>query len=78
MRRFLLALLSPPSGSQPPGPGAAQLYTQPELDALVAPIALYPDGLISDMLVASTFPDQVEAAAKLPKDAQPDESWDPT
>src|SRR3954466_3288822 len=58
-------------------PAQARLFNQPELDALVAPIALYPDGLVSDVLVAATHPDQVFAAAQLPKDAPADESWDP-
>src|SRR5688572_31057308 len=75
MRRFVFALLAALALFS--SPAQARIFTQPELDALVAPIALYPDGLISDILVASTFPDQVEAAAKLPKDAQPDESWSP-
>jgi uncharacterized membrane protein YgcG len=75
MRRFLLALLA---GLALSAPAQARLFTQPELDALVAPIALYPDGLISDILVASTYPDQVEAAARLPKDAPADESWNPS
>ena len=75
MRRFIFALLL--AGLVLPFQVQARLFTQPELDALVAPIALYPDGLISDILVASTFPDQVDAAARLPKDAQPDESWSP-
>jgi hypothetical protein len=30
-----------------------------ELDALVAPIALYPDSLLSLMLMASTYPLEV-------------------
>jgi len=33
--------------------------TAAELQALVAPIALYPDGLVAQILSASTFPDQV-------------------
>ena len=40
-----------------------RLYSQPELDALVAPIALYPDGVVSQVLEASTYPDQVAHAA---------------
>jgi hypothetical protein len=36
--------------------------TGPELQALVAPIALYPDALVAQVLSASTFPDQVAAA----------------
>ena len=40
-----------------------RLYSQPELDALVAPIALYPDSVVSQVLVASTYPEQVAHAA---------------
>jgi len=36
--------------------------TEKELQALVAPIALYPDPLVAQVLAASTFPDQVAAA----------------
>jgi len=34
-----------------------------ELQQLVAPIALYPDSLVAQILSAATFPDQVAAAA---------------
>ena len=47
-----------PAAPQPP-------YTQqaPEqLQQLVAPIALYPDSLVSQILAASTFPEQVVEA----------------
>ncbi|MGQ0655858.1 MAG: DUF3300 domain-containing protein [Betaproteobacteria bacterium] len=40
-----------------------RVYSQPELDALVAPIALYPDAVVSQVLVASTYPQQVAHAA---------------
>ena len=33
-----------------------------ELESLVAPIALYPDSLVAQVLTASTFPDQVAIA----------------
>jgi hypothetical protein len=33
-----------------------------QLDQLVAPIALYPDSLVAQILTASTYPDQVAAA----------------
>lgn len=48
----------------PPAPGA-QTHTQetPEqLQQLVAPIALYPDSLVAQILAASTFPEQVVEA----------------
>ena len=60
-----------------------------ELNSLVAPIALYPDALVAQVLGAATFPDQVSAADNfvhqnpslqgqqlmLAVDAQP---WDPS
>src|SRR3984957_11381723 len=42
------------------GQGTPQ--TAAELQALVAPIALYPDALVAQILSASTFPDQVAIA----------------
>lgn len=33
-----------------------------DLDALIAPIALYPDALVAQILGAATYPDQIEAA----------------
>jgi hypothetical protein len=78
MKRILLALASILALSTPVAHAQApHLYTQPELDALVAPIALYPDALITQVLMAARFPDQVAAASNLPRDAQPEGSWDP-
>lgn len=39
-------------------------YSNADLDTLVGPIALYPDPLLSNVVKASTYPDQVAAAAK--------------
>src|SRR5215470_167199 len=36
--------------------------TADQLSQLVAPIALFPDNLVAQVLAASTFPDQVTAA----------------
>src|SRR6478735_6369637 len=41
--------------------------TEDELDTLVAPVALYPDALLAQVLVASTFPLQVVEADRLIK-----------
>ncbi len=38
-------------------------YNQAELDALLAPIALYPDPLLSQVLMAATYPQDVAEAA---------------
>ena len=46
------------------GAAQAQGYTQAERDRLLAPIALYPDALLSQILMAATYPlDVAEAAA---------------
>jgi hypothetical protein len=37
-------------------------FSAPDLQKLVAPIALYPDALVAQVLGAATFPDQVQAA----------------
>src|SRR6516162_4856326 len=51
---------APASSSGYTGQGAP-LSTQ-DLDSLVAPIALYPDALVAQILSAATYPDQVAAA----------------
>jgi hypothetical protein len=47
-----------------PETAAAQAFNTEQLDALVAPIALYPDSLLTQILMASTFPLQVVEAAR--------------
>ena len=51
---------SSPASSGYPGQGAP-MSTQ-ELQSLVAPIALYPDALVAQILSAATFPDQIAVA----------------
>src|SRR5206468_9400948 len=41
-----------------------QLLSAEQLNPLVAPIALYPDALLSQVLVASTYPLEIVAAAQ--------------
>jgi hypothetical protein len=76
---------APPPGSQPP----AQLLSPQQLDDLVAPIALYPDPMLSQVLVASTYPlEVVEAQQWVQKnsgltgtalvDAAKAQNWDPS
>jgi len=38
-------------------------YDQAQLDSMLAPIALHPDGLVSQILIASTYPEEVQLAA---------------
>ena len=42
---------------------AQKVYSQQELDGLLAPIALQPDGVVSQVLIAATYPEDVAAAA---------------
>src|SRR6266852_5626107 len=55
---------------QPPGNqdqdqnSSYQPFSAEELDNLLSTIALYPDPLLAQTLVAATFPDQVEEAAR--------------
>jgi Protein of unknown function (DUF3300) len=66
----LLVITASPleAGAQQPAPadaggGAAPApFTANDLQQLVAPIALYPDALVAQVLGAATFPDQVQAA----------------
>ena len=44
-------------------PGQGVPATAEELQAVVAPIALYPDALVAQILSAATFPDQVAIAS---------------
>ena len=81
------AFQSDASISQPPPQTAQQSPEQ--LQQLVAPIALYPDALIAQILSAATYPDQVVEAGRWMeqhKDLKGDslakevdqQSWDPS
>lgn len=48
-------------------------YSNSDLDTLVGPIALYPDPLLTNVIKASTFPDQVLEASKTNSIS---DSWD--
>ena len=69
--------------------GDAQGFSQPQLDQLLAPIALYPDELISQILMASTYPLEVVQADRWAKQnkglkgdslatALENQAWDPS
>src|SRR5580700_7853235 len=99
---FLLAVMTIPVGANAqsssqtpsqtaPAPVAPEEYaplTADELDALVAPIALYPDALVAQVLGAATYPYEIVDAAFWMKDnstltgealakAVDEQSWDP-
>src|ERR1700693_2588599 len=69
--------------------GVTAPLAQPELDALVAPIALYPDELLAQVLMASTYPLEIVMAARFVQQnpsltgdaldqALRDQNWDPS
>ena len=57
------AVLAAPAAAQ-----EAKAFSNEQLDQMLAPIALYPDALLSQVLMASTYPADVVAAAKWSKD----------
>jgi len=65
---LLVMILTAPTGlwAQPPGESAAAeqkyTYSQEQIDQLLAPIALYPDPLLSQILMASTYPLEIVEA----------------
>src|SRR3569833_1275607 len=66
---------SPPAQSRQPGAAApapaqpqAELLKPEQLEALVAPIALYPDELLANVLAASTYPLEVVQADRWVKE----------
>lgn len=72
-----------------PVPTAAKTFSQEELDQLLAPIALYPDSLLAQILMASTYPLEVVRAERWVKEnenlqgdalakALEQQSWDPS
>jgi len=78
----------PPAASAAPAAGAAS-FSQQELDQLLAPIALYPDALLAQVLMASTYPLDVVSAERWVKanpgqkdkalqDALDKQPWDPS
>jgi uncharacterized membrane protein YgcG len=97
---FLLALSTAafmplPAAAQVPPPDAAASGPPPaplpqdKLDALLAPIALYPDQLLGQVLMASTYPLEVVEAARFAEqnrdlkgdaleNALKDKTWDPS
>jgi hypothetical protein len=63
----LLVLLLPGSialaQEYAPAPGRPA-FAQQQLDQMLAPIALYPDALLSQILMASTYPIEIVEAAR--------------
>jgi len=63
----MIAMLVLPSGvfaQDSEQPGQSERFKKEELAQMVAPIALYPDSLIADILMASTYPLEVVEAER--------------
>jgi hypothetical protein len=59
---FLILLLVAPPPVLGQGPGTPTPFRQEELDQMLAPIALYPDSLLAQVLMAATYPLEVVEA----------------
>jgi hypothetical protein len=92
------AKTAPPASAKPPaakpaaaapaaGAPAADKFVPDQLEQMVAPVALYPDSLLTQLFMASTFPIQIVQAArwlekhpglkeKALEDALKPETWD--
>jgi hypothetical protein len=75
--------------SAPPPPAQAAKQTPEQLQQLVAPIALYPDALVAQILAAATYPDEIGEAERWTQqhsklkgkklaDAVDKQYWDPS
>ena len=58
----VLVVMMVPYGAFGQGAGTAATFGPQELDQMLAPIALYPDSLLAQVLIAATYPDQVVEA----------------
>ena len=86
---LLTLLLVVPPGVMAQSGGGDKPFSQEQLDQLVAPIALYPDSLLAQIFMASTYPLEVVQAARWVKAnktlkadaltaALEKENWDPS
>jgi len=86
---LLMLLLAVPPGAIPQQSEANAVFKPEELEQLVAPIALHPDSLISQILMASTYPLEVALADRWVKQnaslkgdaltkALESQDWDPS
>ena len=57
------AATPPPAAAATPAPVKESVFSQEELDQMVAPLALYPDPLLAQVLMAATYPGDVADAA---------------
>src|ERR1700740_2419209 len=80
---------APPPGEAPAEQPAPARLSQQQLQELVAPIALYPDALVAQILAASAYPTQIVEAERFLQqnpnlkgkelgDAVDQQDWDPS
>ena len=86
---FLVFLMAAPPWTLAQSAEEPKAFKQEELDQILAPIALYPDDLLSQVLMASTYPLEVVQAERWVKqnkslkgdalaDALEKQDWDPS
>jgi hypothetical protein len=82
---YIVEPITEPASAQ----ASEQGFTQAELDQMLAPIALYPDALLSQVLIAATYPLEIVEAARWSRQnpqlsgedavaAVADREWDPS
>jgi hypothetical protein len=76
MRRLLPLLLACALPCLLQTPAIAQVRTDAELEAMLAPIALYPDAVLSNILAAAAHPAEIADAARAAGADNP--AWDPS
>ena len=80
---------APTPAAAAPSPAKEIVFSQEELDQMTAPVALYPDSLLAQVLMAATYPGNVADAvdwSKAHSDAKGDDAvrqvanqpWDPS
>jgi hypothetical protein len=86
---LMVALVAVPLRGTAQDPGQPAPFKKEEIEQLVAPIALYPDALVAQILMASTYPLEIVSAARWSKanpnvkgkaleDAMQKQPWDPS
>ena len=66
----LILLMAVPPAVFAQDAGAKPIFKQEELEQMLAPIALYPDSLLTQILMASTYPLEVVQADRWAKTEQ--------
>ena len=86
---LLISLMAAPPWVLAQGSGDEKTFKQEELDQMLAPVALYPDDLLTQIMMASTYPLEIVQAARWAKqnknlkgdaltEALEKQDWDPS